>query len=304
LQIWLCAHQLTIFIASLMDLCPCSIDCKRLRRNDGVMMPHGWGRIGWAVFAAALVGLTGYMISVGWNQANLIAGVAGFFVAVAGLALAVAGRYQSPVSRELSLPKVSTGTLANQSGLGSKSALAGQSLMLSVPGITFRAPMPWDSFWAVFWLLALAAGGVSAVAYPHRASQIIGWLMIEIGLIGVAEIATGQFGPKAKAIFEVRPKLIVNQVGIYYRWNAQRDIACPWGRIARVTAGARDGRTGDYYESDYLVLVLAVGSGPQQSHPRNVALCLLDEPGFPRDDIRGAIASFAPSILDKSLYRD
>ena len=47
-----------------------SIDRKRLRRDDGFMAAHGWGRVGWAVFVAALIGLTGYMISAGWNQAN------------------------------------------------------------------------------------------------------------------------------------------------------------------------------------------------------------------------------------------
>jgi hypothetical protein len=254
------------------------------------------------VFAAALVGLTGYMISVGWNQANLIAGVVSLFVAVAGLALAVANRYQLPASRELSVLKVSTKTLAHQPGM-------------SIPGITFRAPMPWNSFMAVFWLLFLAVGGVSAVGDPHKASQIIGWLMIEVGLVGVAEIAAGQFGPKAKAIFEVRPKLVINQAGIYYRWNAQRDIACQWERIARVTGGERDGRTYDdlheddaymqyeFFHKDYvhLILVLAV-SGPQQNRSHNVALCLLDKPGFPRADICGAIASFAPWLLDKRLY--
>ena len=53
------------------------------------------GRVGWGLFAAALAGLAAYMFTVGWNQANLIAGVAGFFVAAVGLALALTGRRQS-----------------------------------------------------------------------------------------------------------------------------------------------------------------------------------------------------------------
>jgi hypothetical protein len=35
------------------------------------------------------------MISAGWNQANLIAGVCGFFVAVAGLALTLTARHSA-----------------------------------------------------------------------------------------------------------------------------------------------------------------------------------------------------------------
>jgi hypothetical protein len=108
-----------------------SIDRKRLRRDDGFMAAHGWGRVGWAVFVAALIGLTGYMISAGWNQANLIAGVAGFFVAVVGLALAVADRYRSPVSRELSALKISAGTLTSQARLGSESGLAGLGVVMT-----------------------------------------------------------------------------------------------------------------------------------------------------------------------------
>jgi hypothetical protein len=54
------------------------------------------GRIGFIVFVAAVVGLAVYMLSVGWSQASLIAEVAGFFVAVAGLALALAARHSTP----------------------------------------------------------------------------------------------------------------------------------------------------------------------------------------------------------------
>jgi len=49
-------------------------------------------RVGWIVFAVAVTGLAVYMTSVGLNQASAIAGVGGFFVAVIGLALALAGR--------------------------------------------------------------------------------------------------------------------------------------------------------------------------------------------------------------------
>lgn len=58
------------------------------------MTARGRVRVGWGMFAAALAGLAAYMASVGWNQANLIAGVAGFFVAAVGLALALAERRQ------------------------------------------------------------------------------------------------------------------------------------------------------------------------------------------------------------------
>ena len=51
------------------------------------------------MFAAAVAGLTVYMISVGLRQASLIAEIAGFFVALVGLALALATRH-SPSPRE------------------------------------------------------------------------------------------------------------------------------------------------------------------------------------------------------------
>jgi hypothetical protein len=62
------------------------------------MAARGRGRIGWGIFAAALAGLAAYMMTVGWNQASLIAGVVGFFVAAIGLAVPLAGR--SPKSPE------------------------------------------------------------------------------------------------------------------------------------------------------------------------------------------------------------
>lgn len=49
-------------------------------------------RVVWVVLAVVLAGLVFYMYEVGWSKAFLIAGIAGFFVAVAGLALAVADR--------------------------------------------------------------------------------------------------------------------------------------------------------------------------------------------------------------------
>lgn len=52
------------------------------------------------MFFAALIGLAAYMASAGWSQANLIAGVAGFFVAAIGLALALAERHQASAPRE------------------------------------------------------------------------------------------------------------------------------------------------------------------------------------------------------------
>lgn len=59
-----------------------------LRHHKG-MSAGVWRRIGWGFFIAAVVGIAAYMASVGWNKANLIAGIGAFFVAVAGLALAV-----------------------------------------------------------------------------------------------------------------------------------------------------------------------------------------------------------------------
>lgn len=59
-------------------------------RHHVFMTTRVWGRAGWTVFGATVAGIAAYMVSVGWNQASLIAGVVGFFVAVAGLALAVA----------------------------------------------------------------------------------------------------------------------------------------------------------------------------------------------------------------------
>ena len=47
------------------------------------------------MFVVALSGLAAYMVSVGWSQANLIAGVAGLFVAVVGLALALEARHST-----------------------------------------------------------------------------------------------------------------------------------------------------------------------------------------------------------------
>ena len=55
-------------------------------------------RVGLVIFATALVGLVVYMAVVGLGRASLIAEVAGFFVGLAGLALAVADR-SSPSAR-------------------------------------------------------------------------------------------------------------------------------------------------------------------------------------------------------------
>lgn len=67
----------------------------RYRRDDGFMTARGWGRVGWVMFVAAVAGMTGYLVNVGWGRASAIAGVAGFFVGVAGLALALAARHSA-----------------------------------------------------------------------------------------------------------------------------------------------------------------------------------------------------------------
>ncbi len=60
-----------------------------------------WGRAGWALFAAAAIGLIVYMASVGLAKASLIATVAGLFVGAAGLVLELAAPHSavSPAPR-------------------------------------------------------------------------------------------------------------------------------------------------------------------------------------------------------------
>ena len=60
------------------------------------MTTRAWRRVGWGFFVTAVVVVAVYMVSVGWNKASLIAGVGGFFLAIAGLAVAV----RPPASRE------------------------------------------------------------------------------------------------------------------------------------------------------------------------------------------------------------
>lgn len=52
-------------------------------------------RAGYILFAVAVAGLTVYMVSVGLAKASTIAEVAGFFVAVIGLALALTSRHST-----------------------------------------------------------------------------------------------------------------------------------------------------------------------------------------------------------------
>jgi hypothetical protein len=79
-------------------------DCRPYRcRERGITMTpmaaRGWGRLGWAISAIATIALAAYMVSVGWSRANLIAGVGAFFVAVAGLALALAARQRAQMEQ-------------------------------------------------------------------------------------------------------------------------------------------------------------------------------------------------------------
>ena len=65
------------------------------------MAARGWGRLGWAISAIATIALAAYMVSVGWSRANLIAGVGAFFVAVAGLVVALAARQRAQVEQRM-----------------------------------------------------------------------------------------------------------------------------------------------------------------------------------------------------------
>lgn len=81
------------------------------------MAARMWEGTGWLVFGTTSVGMAAYMFSVGWDRANLIAGIGGFFVAFVGLALAVAahGSARPPVSRhEQKLAHSSAGKDARQ----------------------------------------------------------------------------------------------------------------------------------------------------------------------------------------------
>jgi hypothetical protein len=177
----------------------------------------------------------------------------------------------------------------------------GQRNILLIPGFTFSTPIPWNSLLAVSFLTYFGVSGVWTLTYPGKVTEILGSVFLAAAVIGITGILAGEFGPSARAILDPRPKLVVSQSGIYYRWDAKRALEFPWDNIVRIRAGLRDGRAGDEYEeADYLVLVLAVGTGSRRAD-RNIVLCLLGEPGFPRDEIRGAIASFMPSLLDRSL---
>ena len=56
------------------------------------MAARWWGRVGWVLFAVAVVGAGVYMGVVGWSQATAIATIGAFVLAAIGLALAVADR--------------------------------------------------------------------------------------------------------------------------------------------------------------------------------------------------------------------
>ena len=80
------------------DLSPCDagpliLSVPRTRRHADAMAVRGWGRLGWALSPIATIALAAYLVSVGWSRANLTAGVGAFFVAVAGLAVALAARH-------------------------------------------------------------------------------------------------------------------------------------------------------------------------------------------------------------------
>lgn len=256
-----------------------------------------------AVIAATTTGLIAAVVISGLTAATEITS----FIVLVPLAVGVLrGARTGRASQSMAVGAIdgSIGASASPVGRPDRSAPSERNSLLSIPGITFKPPVPWGSLFAVFWLFVIAADGVPTAMSPHAATEAIGWLMVVVGVLGLVEIATGQFGSKAKAIFDARPRLVVNQGGIYYRWNARRDITCPWERIVRVRAGARDGSEFDGIRGYYLVLDLRVGDSGHRAGIRPFALCNLEEPGFPADQIRGAIVGFAPSLLDQSLYEE
>lgn len=104
---------------------------------------HGCAHVeasGLGFFLTAVVGLAAYMASVGWNKANLIAGVGAFFVAIVGLVLALrpsGSRERSGV--QVRMRKADAGVTAAES----VDVPAGPPVLAEMHDVSGRNVMQW-----------------------------------------------------------------------------------------------------------------------------------------------------------------
>lgn len=165
-----------------------------------------------------------------------------------------------------------------------------------LPRVTFRTPAPWRS-WVLFWLVETpTVAGIILIVVA-----ILDWTRYSNGLIfaGIILAGVGLFGSLAftsgdlNEIFDYRPRLVIDRTGIHYHWSLRRRFDCPWEKIIRVkTKGT----------SPYPRLVVVISSRRRDDHlpggQREVELCPIDGHTFRKAEIRAAIASFEPSVLD------
>jgi hypothetical protein len=216
------------------------------------MRAQGTGRQG---VAATLIILT----AAGLAVALIIAGLSAAaeitsFIFLIPLAVAlVRWARQDDAGRSLK----NDNTFAKSPGFGGHAtgSPVGRNRFPSIPAITFRPPIPWGSLEGVFLATLAAVVGVWCLAYPGRPTKIFGTILLILGVIALIEIVTGGFGSDARAIFDARPKLVVSQEGIYYRWKSTRDVACSWISIIEISRGERDGRINENasWAGEYLV---------------------------------------------------
>jgi hypothetical protein len=180
----------------------------------------------------------------------------------------------------------------------------------SLPKVTFKEPFPWAAFlWSFF--LACWIGGwiVLAIVGFDRGSGAfyritsVDIIFAFIGFIVMTASALGLFGDKIapEELFYPRAKLVISASGIRYRWSLVRQIRCDWDEIVKIRVGtiSRDSNSAH----------MIIGVGASQAHFRDIVLCPLDYSPymarkFPRDEIRTAIASFEPSLLDRTWGHD
>jgi hypothetical protein len=101
------------------------------------MAARGWRRVRWAILAVAFAGLVAYMLSVGWDQASLVAVVGGFFVAVAGLTLALAER-RSTAQNERGQIKQQMRDVVGNAVLQEAQVSPAEDVTQSMEGVTAR----------------------------------------------------------------------------------------------------------------------------------------------------------------------